>query len=205
MAKADSGTRARILRAALKIFADYGYAAASVQAIVDAARVTKPMLYYYFHSKAELFQALIDLAHDERFRLMQEAAGRSRSLAGRLVETWTSVFEFIDGHRELMRLAFATAFAARGEIPAGIRYLEKGRRNFELVVGLMREGRTAGELDGRHSSRELALALWGMMNIRVMDYLVQRRRRLTRRDAERIVRLFLNGAATTADVEHIKT
>jgi TetR/AcrR family transcriptional regulator len=195
MAKADSGTRARILRAALKIFADCGYAAASVQAIVDAARVTKPMLYYYFHSKAELFQALIDLAHDERFRLMQEAAGRSRNVAGRLVETWTSLFEFIDGHRELMRLAFATAFAARGEIPAGIRYLEKGRRNFELVVGLMREGRTAGELDSRHSSRELALALWGMMNIRVMDYLVQRRRRLTRRDAERVVRLFLNGAA----------
>jgi AcrR family transcriptional regulator len=195
MANADTSTRARILHAALKIFANCGYAAASVQTIVDAARVTKPTLYYYFHSKAGLFQALIDLAHDERFRLMREAATRSRGLPNRLVEVWSSLFEFIDGHRELMRLAFATAFAAKGEIPAGIRYLEKGRRNFDLVVGLMRKGRAAGEVDKRHSSRELALSLWGMMNIRIMEYLVQPRRPLRRRDAERIVRLFLEGAA----------
>jgi AcrR family transcriptional regulator len=152
------------------------------------------MLYYYFHSKAELFQALIDMAHDERFRLMQEAARHSRSLAERLVNVWTRLFEFIEGHRELMRLAFATAFAARGEIPAEIRYLEKGQRNFEMVVGMMRQGRMDGELDARHSSRDLALALWGMMNIRVMEYLVAPRRPLTRRDAERVVQLFLRGA-----------
>jgi membrane fusion protein (multidrug efflux system) len=66
MAKVDSSTRDKSLHSALKIFADCGYAASSVEAIVDAARVTKPTLYYYFQSKAGLFQALIDLAHDER-------------------------------------------------------------------------------------------------------------------------------------------
>ena len=60
-----SVTRQHILRAALKHFANSGYAAASVQEIVDDARVSKPALYYYFQDKAGLFQALVDEAHDE--------------------------------------------------------------------------------------------------------------------------------------------
>ena len=82
----DSLTRRQLLKAALKSFADRGYAATSVQQIVDAARVSKPALYYYFKVKAGLFDALVDHAHDERYRLMQEAAQRGRTLAERLEE-----------------------------------------------------------------------------------------------------------------------
>jgi hypothetical protein len=35
-------------------------------------------LYYYFQSKAGLYQALIDWANDERYRLMCEAATREK-------------------------------------------------------------------------------------------------------------------------------
>jgi AcrR family transcriptional regulator len=191
----DSTTRRRILRAALKIFADCGYAGASVQAIVDAARVTKPTLYYYFQSKAGLYQALINWAHDERFRLMQEAAQRGSSLAGQLVEILTALFEFINDHRALMRIAFATAFAAPGEIPAEIRYLGKCERNFEFIHVLVRKGLSAGVLDKAFDSHELALGIFGLMNIKVMRHLLRPRQKLTRRDAVSIVRLFLGGAA----------
>ena len=72
MAKAvdNSGTRRQLLRAALKHFAHSGYAASSVQHIVDAARLSKPALYYHFKDKAGLFQALVSEAHDERYRLL---------------------------------------------------------------------------------------------------------------------------------------
>ena len=106
MDSVNSKTRQRILRVALKIFADCGYEGASVQSIVDAARVTKPTLYYYFKNKAALFQSLIDLAHDERYRLMGEAAARGRSLEERLIEVLAALFEFINDNRALMRLAF---------------------------------------------------------------------------------------------------
>lgn len=195
MDKRDSQTRGRILHAALRQFADRGYAGASVQAIVDAARVTKPTLYYYFRSKAGLYQALIDWAHDERFRLMQAAVGRSNSLVGRLTEVLAALFEFINDHRDLMRIAFATAFAARGEIPAEIQYLEKCERNFELMHGLIRDGLAQAALDPRLSSRELTLGIYGMMTIKVMEHLLRGRPRLLRRDAETIVQLFLGGAA----------
>src|SRR5256886_17211666 len=115
MLTSDSTTRQQVLQAALKKFAVCGYEGTSVQDIVEAAKVTKPTLYYYFDNKVELYQALVDYAHDERFRLMQAAAEGGRTLADKLVEILTALFEFLQNNRELMRIAFATAFARSEE------------------------------------------------------------------------------------------
>src|SRR5437867_282357 len=121
----DSKTRSQILSSALKCFANCGYEGASVQDIVDAAKVSKPTLYYYFSDKAGLYQALVDVAHDERLRLMQQAAQSAATLEEQLVEILAVLFEYLRENRELMRLAFATAFAAPRELPEEIKYLGK--------------------------------------------------------------------------------
>jgi AcrR family transcriptional regulator len=193
MDKRDSQTRGRILRAALRQFADCGYAGASVQAIVDAARVTKPTLYYHFGNKAGLYQALIDWAHDERLRLMREAAGLGGTFESQLIEILTSLFEFANDHRPLMRIAFMTAFAAPREVPEEIHYLDRCERNFEFVHALIRRGRAEGGINRKLSSREMTMALYGLMTIKVMEYLIHGRPRLTRTDAVSIVDLFLGG------------
>jgi len=190
-----SKTRQHILRAALKSFARCGYAATSVRQIVDDARVSKPALYYYFANKAQLFQALVDQAHDERFRLMQAAAQRGRTVAKKLEQIVTDVFEFSLCNRELMRLAFATAFAASGESPSLVRCAEKGRRNYEFVRSLIEQGQTSGELDRRFSVDELAMGIYGQLNSYVMVRLLVPDCPLDRRAARQIVRLFMEGAA----------
>jgi AcrR family transcriptional regulator len=193
--KHGSDTRQEILHAALKRFANDGYAGTSIQHIVDDAKVSKPALYYYFRDKAGLFQALVDQAHDERYRLMREAARHGRTVGERLVEVAAALFEFSQRNRELMRLAFATAFAAPGEVPQQARNLKKVRRNFELVRALIRNGQASGELDRRFDSEELALGLYGQLNMYVMARLLVADCRLDRRIAERVVELFVRGAA----------
>ena len=47
----------KILKVAIEILARKGYHATSTREIVEAAGVTKPMLYYYFGSKAGVCQA----------------------------------------------------------------------------------------------------------------------------------------------------
>src|SRR5438034_1589871 len=143
MLTTDSTTRQQVLQAALKRFANCGYEGTSVQDIVEAARVTKPTLYYYFGNKAELYQALVDYAHDERRRLMQAAAERGETLADTLVEILAAVFDFLRNNRDLMRITFATAFAARGELPAEIHYVDKCARNFEFIHDLIKSGQAA--------------------------------------------------------------
>jgi AcrR family transcriptional regulator len=190
-----SKTRQHLLRAALKHFANSGYAAASVQRIVNDARVSKPALYYYFKDKAGLFQALVDEAHDKEFELLNEAAGRSKTIRGQLVEILTVLFEYFRENRELMRIALATMFASAGEMPKGLRYLERCERNFEFIHTLMKRALRNGELDGRFGSRELAFGFYGQANVQLMAHLVMPTCRLDRRTANRIVGLFMSGAA----------
>jgi AcrR family transcriptional regulator len=191
----DSETRQQLLRAALKSFANLGYAATSVQHIVDAAHVSKPALYYYFKDKAGLFDALVDQAHDERYQLMQQAAERGKTLAEKLEEIATAIFEFSVQNRELMRLAFATAFAASGEAPGQAKCREKGKRAFEFIRSLIGVGQASGELDRRFTVDELAMGIYGQLNSHVMVRLLVPECPLNRQTAQQIVRLFLEGAA----------
>ncbi|MGN6552979.1 MAG: TetR/AcrR family transcriptional regulator [Verrucomicrobiota bacterium] len=198
MSKVDSKvseTRQQILKSALKRFAHSGYSAASVQQIVDDAAVSKPALYYYFQDKAGLFQALVDEAHDERYRLLQAASKKSDDLKTQLIEILTTLFDYQQKNRELIRIAFSTAFAAPGEMPEGLRYSEKCERNFEWIHSLIKKALAAGVLDKRFESRELAFGFYGQMNSYLVSQLIMPDCHLDRQTAGRIVELFLAGAA----------
>jgi len=190
-----SDTRRHILRAALKHFANSGYAAASVQRIVDDARVSKPALYYHFKDKAGLYQALVNEAFDREFDLVRQAAARASSIHEQLVEILTVLFDYFSTNRELVRIALATLFASPGELPKNLRYMDRCERNFEFIHGLMKQAVRRGELDGRFQSRELAFGFDGQANVHLMAHLVMPTFRLDRRTARRIVGLFLGGAA----------
>jgi len=188
-------TRQQMLQAALRVFAHSGYAGASVQAIVDAAQVTKPVLYYHFGSKEGLYSALIEWAADERLRRSREAAARGRTLAEKYTEILAATFDFVRENRELTRLSMATAFAAKGEVPNQSHCMTKGRQVFDMMMNLAEDARRDGVLKREFSAQELTMAVYGVMNFNVMLSLVLPEIELNRTLAERIVKLFLSGGA----------
>jgi AcrR family transcriptional regulator len=187
-------TRRQILRAALKRFANGGYAATSVQQIVGDAKVSKPALYYYFHDKAGLFQALVSEAHDERLQVVQQAAASRSDVRGQLIEILAALFDYFHKNHDLTRIAFATAFAAPGEVPPELNYLGRCQRNLEFIRSLIRQAQAAGELGDRFDSRDLAYGYYGLAHFFIASHLLMPDYRLNRRSAERIVDLFLAGA-----------
>jgi AcrR family transcriptional regulator len=186
--------RQTILDSAIATFARKGYAGTSVQDILQATRLSKPTLYYYFDSKAGLFQAILDFAYDESFRLMKEAVEAERGCEDRLVAVAAAVFDFAEHNQNLMRLVLGTVFAASEEIPPGSIDLSKRRRNFEFVLSILREARRRGEIDPQYDGEELTHGIFGAISHQVRTHLLMPQRRLNRRHAERIVSLFLNGA-----------
>ncbi len=190
----DSGTRRHLLQAALKRFAERGYTATSVREIVEAARVSKPALDYYFGDQAGLFEALVDQAHDERYELMRRASERGETVADKLAEIIAAIFDFAVRNRELMRLAFATAFAASGEAPSQVKCREKGKRNYEFLRKIVAEGQRSGELSRRFSADELTMGIYGQLNTYVMVRLLVPDCSLDRQTALQAVELFLHGA-----------
>lgn len=194
MAKHGPETRQQILRAALKHFANAGYAATSVQQIVGDAKVSKPALYYHFRDKAGLFQALVNEALDQRLRVVQAASARARDFRGQLVEILAALFDYFHKNRDLTRIAFSAAFAAPGEVPHDVCYLDRCQRNLEFMHSLMKQARARGDLDKRFDCRDLAYGFYGQAHLYIVAHILMPHYRLNRAAAERIVDLFLSGA-----------
>src|SRR5476651_742239 len=103
MGKLMPDPRQRLLDAGLKLFANRGYAGASVLDITQEAKVTKPTLYYYFGNKEGLFQALVDQAMDERLRLMRQAAPAEKATIDQLIDIIAAITDFARRQPDLLR------------------------------------------------------------------------------------------------------
>jgi AcrR family transcriptional regulator len=55
-------TRAGILRAAREVINDRGYEAASFQAIAERAGLSRPTMHYYFHTREQIYDSLVQEA-----------------------------------------------------------------------------------------------------------------------------------------------
>ena len=128
--------RPLILDAALEVYVERGYKGTSMQAVADAAGVTKPVIYECFSNKDQLLLALLDR---EEHRLM---AAVSASLPSNIVSD----------HVEAVLAAGLTAFlAGAGQAPNSWRVVfdsgwssgsvvaERVRRVREMVLARLRE------------------------------------------------------------------
>ncbi|MBL8771728.1 MAG: TetR/AcrR family transcriptional regulator [Phenylobacterium sp.] len=69
-------TRTRILDAAMRLFAEIGYHAASNAVIADAAGLTRGAMLYHFAGREELVEAAIAHIESTRARLSEDAAAQ---------------------------------------------------------------------------------------------------------------------------------
>jgi AcrR family transcriptional regulator len=76
-------TRARILDAALDVFSEYGFEGSSLQQIADRLDLTKAALYYYFRSKDELLEALVEPAIKGLDEILDACSGEKDTPARR--------------------------------------------------------------------------------------------------------------------------
>src|ERR1700737_1994552 len=72
-------TRERIMAAAERLFAKYGYDRTSTKDIAEAAKLTPPALYHYFDSKESLFVATLE---DRASKLMAKYEAGAASQVG---------------------------------------------------------------------------------------------------------------------------
>lgn len=99
--------RVLIERAASRLFAEQGYAKTTVEEIVRAAGVTKPMLYRHFKSKQALCVALLTRARDELVaaplaRFDPDVDGLRAQLPG-MLDAW---LEHVEEHPDETRMLF---------------------------------------------------------------------------------------------------
>jgi AcrR family transcriptional regulator len=87
--KAD--TRARLLAAAVDLFANQGIDAVSVDAVAEAAGRTSGAVYAHFGSKQGLLLAILDSWKDSVLTVLLAEVAVSDSPAGQLAAVWSNV------------------------------------------------------------------------------------------------------------------
>ena len=107
-------TRKQILDASLRLFSERGFARTSVRDIAQAAGITDAAIYYHFHSKRDLFDALIDeRGFTQALENLEKADVDSVGFGPReaLVGLATGALEFIYQNKDVMKVLMLEAMA----------------------------------------------------------------------------------------------
>jgi len=97
------GARARLLAAALDLYAVHGVEATTLQMIADELGVTKAAVYHQFHAKDDIVLALVEPVFEELAAVAEAAEARSGRPA-RVETTLAGVIDVAIRHRRLTAL-----------------------------------------------------------------------------------------------------
>jgi len=189
IARHDS-TKDSVRNAAAELFAEKGFAATSTREICARAGITKPVLYYYFGNKAQLFEEVFLETFDEYQRELRRAARHGRTPNERLTNVLAAMFSFVRRRHNYWRLGFRMLFAPEKESPA-IDCVEMSQADERLMAEIIREGIRRGEMKGRPEF--IAGAIVGMAISSILGYLLTGKPPLDRSLARNIIDLLTRG------------
>ncbi|HMH48439.1 MAG TPA: TetR/AcrR family transcriptional regulator [Solirubrobacteraceae bacterium] len=129
--------RALIEEAGARLFARHGFDATTVEDIVSAAGVSKPMLYRHFESKRDLHMRLMERRRDELasepLTKFLEATGPQKKRLAEMVDAW---FAHVEHHPDTAKMLFQDA---PGDQQIQSLQAELRRRQRAADVAMLRE------------------------------------------------------------------
>lgn len=142
-------TRATLLKTALSVFSAKGYAAATLDDVAKAAKVTRGAIYWHFKSKADLYNTLTQELSARGATVVQQAVAEGGTLIEILRRVFVRQCALIEEDKEaraVMELAlFKTGLDP--ELQAGRKkQLEAGNALVEGIADAMRQGIAQGVL-----------------------------------------------------------
>jgi AcrR family transcriptional regulator len=144
-----AGALAKISRAALEVFAEYGFHGATMRRIAHVSGLSYGLVYHYFPSKEKIFRRLVDFALEGSRRAMEAVVG-GPGTAWERIEAYSAfvVGNIFEGETSLLFLVMLQAMTQGKGVPGLLdRIARKTEVYFELFAPLIalaqREGKAA--------------------------------------------------------------
>ncbi len=190
------GARERLLVRALELFARKGYAATTVREIVQAAKVAKPVLYYYFRNKEGIYIELMRSAFVKFEAVVDESTQEEGPSRERILRLCDRVFALFLENAELARVMNSVYYGP----PQGAPFFdfEVYHRKFQdAITTLVTEGMRSGEFR-KGQIADGALAIIGAINIAMEMRLCHPEVELGREGLARILKVIFDGVRQQA-------
>jgi len=168
-ASASAAAR-HIARVAARLFAAQGYDATPVRAIVEAAGVTKPTLYYHFGSKEGLARALLTVPMTGLIETLNGVAAAAGDPVVVLRQTFEVHFAFCREEPDRARFYYALCLGPHGASAMAAELMRLSARLDAQVLDVVR-GLAAGHVIPAGRVADCAKALRGLIVTSTMDFL----------------------------------
>lgn len=161
------GTRGRILEAALRLFAETGYAGTSIREIAAASGVQSASLYAHFPSKEHILAELARIGHDEHHRALRAALLESDPAPAKQLRAIVRAHVLM--HTDLSMLAVVSNTELHSLSPEMAAPVMATRdSSVQLIQEVIQRGVDLGAFDVPHVW--LAVAAIGAIGIRVANW-----------------------------------
>lgn len=160
-------TRATLLKTALSVFSAKGYAAATLDDVAKAAKVTRGAIYWHFKSKADLYNTLVQEFSARGAAVVQQAVAEGGTLFEILRRVFVRQCALIEEDKEaraVMELAlFKTGLEPELQ-PGRKRQLEASTALVAGLTDVMQQGIAQGVLRNDIDPTDMARAFLALEN-----------------------------------------
>jgi TetR/AcrR family transcriptional regulator len=161
----EVNSRELLLETATELFAEKGYAGASVREIVEKAGVSKPVLYYYFKSKEGLFYAILEWAAAVQQNILNEIFEARGTVLQRFIFLYRRVHEGIQQHKSLYIMIHGLIYGPPEGVPE-YDFASFQRYMLDAVKRIYAEGLPSGEIRNA-DAEEVAFLVLGLMDFSI--------------------------------------
>jgi AcrR family transcriptional regulator len=153
-------TKEQLIEAALRLFADQGYAQTSLQQLVETAGLTKGAFYYYFSNKEEILTLIYDSYLDDQLSRILDVVRLKLSASEEMRGVIRAMLGTVELYPDRITI-FLRERAALSE--KGLLAVAQKREQYQqVVIDTIERGVATGEFPDQTDARLTAYAIIGM-------------------------------------------
>lgn len=192
--KNRNGKSEAILRAAAKVFAQYGYFNAKVSDVARTAGVADGTVYLYFKNKDDLLTSLFSWA-------MGEFLTRARNELGGIANAKDKLLSFAKLHFSLFEQERDIAIVFQVELRQSAKFMEQFSTTYlaeylQMLREIIEEGQKIGQFRSALSSKFVAKLLFGLLDEMATNWVLSHGNHSLTEMAEPVLDVFFNGVST---------
>jgi AcrR family transcriptional regulator len=190
--KNSNETRDALLQHSMELFAKKGYEGTSIREIIEMAGVSRPVVYYYFENKEDLFCQIVE------------------SLFAESEKNLTRIYDSHDTCRQRLSAIIHNSFEKAQRQPESVRFLMRYylappnsdmrvdkeafvQKRAAVLTKIMKDGIQEGAVSG-NDAVTLSNLFLSLMDMQIMSMARNMEHRLTKELGDQILGFFFRGA-----------